>query len=207
MAFPPHQVFASDEEFYASLPLPQRHIRVLRLQPLRRGEIDSTPLRCELETVNLDNKRKRRQFTALSYTWEGSASVEHSIRCGTRSLNISVNLHSALVALRRLYGRVTLWVDAICIDQKNGTEKEHQIPLMGEIYSLATKVFIWLGLGTKSSNTAMDWIYDASKLALGSFSNGRLHWNDIVDLLRQGYIRIHGKCTPIFGLRRTKPTL
>lgn len=195
MTFPPHELFASDDEFYASLPLPQRHIRVLRLQALRRGEADTTPLTCKLVTVNLDNKRKAQRFTALSYTWDGAPSPAHTIRCGTRSLNISVNLHAALIAIRRLYGSINLWVDAICIDQKNGVEKQHQIPLMGEIYSLAVTVFVWLGSGTQSSDNAMDWISDASKLALGSFSNGSIRWNDVWDLLIQGFIRIHGKCS------------
>lgn len=37
------------------------------------------------------------------------------------------------------------WIDAICIDQDNKEEKACQIPLMGEIYSRASRVLGWLG--------------------------------------------------------------
>ncbi|PMD44844.1 heterokaryon incompatibility [Hyaloscypha variabilis F] len=38
-----------------------------------------------------------------------------------------------------------LWVDAICINQKDDVEKATQISLMKEIYSFAEEVVIWLG--------------------------------------------------------------
>jgi hypothetical protein len=37
-------------------------------------------------------------------------------------------------------------------------EKEHQIPLMRDIYGSARRVFIWLGNGTKESDEAFTWI-------------------------------------------------
>lgn len=42
-----------------------------------------------------------------------------------------------------------IWIDQICINQTEGneTEKAHQIKLMGEIYSQAMQVLIWLGPG------------------------------------------------------------
>jgi hypothetical protein len=52
---------------------------------------------------------------------------------------------------------LTIWVDAICIDQKNLAEISHQIVLMEEIYSWAETVFIWLGPATEASNAAIDW--------------------------------------------------
>lgn len=38
-----------------------------------------------------------------------------------------------------------LWVDAICIDQRRVMERNHQVPLMRDIYSQATRVLVWLG--------------------------------------------------------------
>jgi len=38
-----------------------------------------------------------------------------------------------------------IWIDAICIDQDNEDEKSTQILLMGDIYSGASRVIIWLG--------------------------------------------------------------
>ncbi|KAJ4362901.1 hypothetical protein N0V83_010018 [Neocucurbitaria cava] len=37
------------------------------------------------------------------------------------------------------------WVDAICINQKDVRERNHQVPLMKEIYSRAAGVTVWLG--------------------------------------------------------------
>jgi hypothetical protein len=50
-------------------------------------------------------------------------------------------------ALRRLREarESPLWIDAICINQKDNAEKATQIPLMGDIYSQTEQVIIWLG--------------------------------------------------------------
>ena len=48
-------------------------------------------------------------------------------------------------AMRRLYGmieHVLIWIDAICIDQKNDVEKGHQILAMDRIYRQAEEVYI-----------------------------------------------------------------
>lgn len=38
-----------------------------------------------------------------------------------------------------------LWVDAICIDQKNLREKESQVSMMDSVFGGAEKVVVWLG--------------------------------------------------------------
>ncbi|KAK1671840.1 heterokaryon incompatibility protein [Colletotrichum godetiae] len=38
-----------------------------------------------------------------------------------------------------------LWVDAICIDQRESQERCHQVQLMGQIYESARSVIVWLG--------------------------------------------------------------
>jgi hypothetical protein len=42
--------------------------------------------------------------------------------------------------------RRLLWADAICIDQNNILERNHQVEFMSQIYLLAASVHIWLGL-------------------------------------------------------------
>ncbi len=39
----------------------------------------------------------------------------------------------------------TLWVDAVCINQDDVVEKNHQVHLMKDIYGGATRVLVWLG--------------------------------------------------------------
>ena len=41
--------------------------------------------------------------------------------------------------------RLTLWIDAVCINQNDISERNHQVLLMGDIYRGATTVLSWLG--------------------------------------------------------------
>ena len=64
----------------------------------------------------------------------------------------------SFTASSKKLGTFTIWIDAICIDQKDDRDKERQIPLMGDIYSRATTVYIWLGEGSPDTDTAMGYI-------------------------------------------------
>jgi hypothetical protein len=56
-----------------------------------------------------------------------------------KKVDVGLNLAYALAALRTDQTRV-LWADALCIDQGNEDEKEHQVGLMREIYRKAETV-------------------------------------------------------------------
>jgi hypothetical protein len=45
-----------------------------------------------------------------------------------------------------------VWVDSICIDQSNKTERNHQVQMMGEIYSHAKMVYVWLNFTRYTSH-------------------------------------------------------
>jgi hypothetical protein len=47
-----------------------------------------------------------------------------------------------------------LWVDALCIDQNNLAERGAQVSIMSSIYSIASKVLIWLGEESADSKAA-----------------------------------------------------
>lgn len=51
---------------------------------------------------------------------------------------------------------LTLWADAICINQKDIVERGHQVQVMRKIYARAMEVRSWLGPGTPGSALAMD---------------------------------------------------
>lgn len=57
----------------------------------------------------------------------------------------TLNLEAALRHLRVTDATVTLWVDAVCIDQSNEAEKNDQVQCIGDIYRKARPVIIWLG--------------------------------------------------------------
>ncbi|KAK3659021.1 hypothetical protein LTR56_001458 [Elasticomyces elasticus] len=123
---------------YVDLPLDasKKQIRLLHLRP---GAGD---LQADLAVVDLADQPG---YEALSYTW-GDRTLDKSIVVGGRyRLPLTDNLWYALRGLRYRWRSRRLWVDALCIDQKNIGERSMQVAFMGEIYNAAQKVCIWLG--------------------------------------------------------------
>ncbi|KAJ4301911.1 hypothetical protein N0V90_004007 [Kalmusia sp. IMI 367209] len=118
-------------------PLAGDNIRLLILQP---GSFDG-PIYCQLEQVSLGAGHA---YTALSYVW-GNASDTSSISLDGKSYNITKNLECALRRLRYNTSPRVLWVDAVCIDQRNIKEKTHQVNMMGSIYKKCMQCLVWLG--------------------------------------------------------------
>jgi len=67
---------------------------------------------------------------------------------------------AALKQLRRRWVGRLLWIDAICIDQTKEGEQERnqQLQIMGQIYSRAATVIIWLGPSTPESRLAFRYL-------------------------------------------------
>lgn len=57
-----------------------------------------------------------------------------------------------------------MWCDAICIDQNNTEERNHQVPLMRAIFSGCNFAFLWLGDEGEESSLAMYAIEEIAKL-------------------------------------------
>ena len=68
------------------------------------------------------------------------------------AIPITTSLYDALsgipgiMANEKIQGQY-LWVDAVCIDQSSMDERASQVLLMGDIYSRAEHVIVWLGKG------------------------------------------------------------
>jgi hypothetical protein len=134
---------------YSPLPVGSQSIRVLDLEP----QTDPQRLAGTLRTICLSDSPK---FTALSYVWGTETTAASQITVNGHQKVITQNCYNALVALRKLHGAFTIWVDAICINQQDDVEKNGQIRLMEDIYSWAQPVFVWLGDSTLQSDAAMD---------------------------------------------------
>jgi ubiquinone biosynthesis protein UbiJ len=63
---------------------------------------------------------------------------------GTR-VDVRENLWSALVHLRDSRQERGLWIDALCINQGDIEERNHQVKLMAFIFARAEEVLVWLG--------------------------------------------------------------
>jgi hypothetical protein len=97
----------------------------------------------------------RPQYEALSYVW-GPTEMK-SISLNGQSCDVRENLFDALVNLRSENQQRTLWVDAICINQDDMKERNHQVSRMESIYSQAEKV-AWLGLSDEFTVEALGFL-------------------------------------------------
>ncbi|RYP08902.1 hypothetical protein DL764_001612 [Monosporascus ibericus] len=126
---------------YKNVPIDssEQQIRLLTLHP---GDW-SSEIQCSLVTASLASKPK---FRALSYVW-GDDPPTCNIRLNEETALIRFNLESALRRLRRSSGgeKMTLWVDAVCINQGDEAEINAQIKLFTLIYAGCQDVFVWLG--------------------------------------------------------------
>jgi len=150
---------------YKYTPLAPRQIRTLSLLP---SEHHDAPLRACLLIRNMPAPADGSEtitkefpllgYEALSYAWGSPdeknpnsvaivASFQNlageNVPLGT--LSIRANLASALRYLRDPAASRTLWADSLCINQLDLDERASQVILMGEIYTRAQRVIIWLG--------------------------------------------------------------
>jgi hypothetical protein len=97
-------------------------------------------------------------YFALSYRW--IPGNPQSILVSGKSFNVDENVHDAMRILRSYTSvPLPLWVDCICINQKNDQEKSKQIPLMPYVYGHSFITLIWLGIPTEESKRAADYIF------------------------------------------------
>lgn len=92
-------------------------------------------------------------FDALSYTW-GPMGDTFPLILNDQEIQIQKSLHIALPYLSQRPSSRPIWVDAVCINQKDEDEKTVQIRKMSEIYQRATQVWVWLGPGLGDTATA-----------------------------------------------------
>lgn len=123
-------------------------IRLLTLLPGEREH----PVRCELSVNSL---RDDPVYEALSYTW-GDPAAALPIWLNGQTFDVTANLYGALVELRDKSETRTLWVDAICINQRDLIELGEQVQHMRAIYQQASEVLVWLGDAIEDSDFAMD---------------------------------------------------
>lgn len=140
-------------ERYRYQPLPKSHS--IRLLQVGKYDSEHPRLRCWLYTCPLADGL-RPPFDALSYCWNAPV-IDEDDEDGTRgdyfyeievngtSWMITESLYEALLARSRSGEERLLWADALCINQTHDEEKTEQVALMGEIYSAADRVIIWLG--------------------------------------------------------------
>ncbi|KAF1919969.1 heterokaryon incompatibility protein-domain-containing protein [Ampelomyces quisqualis] len=134
---------------YQTLPGPG-YIRLVTILPGERG----SDLRLQLEYVRLNPTLS---YECLSYAW-GPVGHGRTITLNNSAFLISSTLHTAIEHLRCARQERKMWIDAISICQANIEERSQQVAIMRTIYKNATRVVVWLGPATESSEQAMSFL-------------------------------------------------
>ncbi|GLA60392.1 hypothetical protein AtubIFM54640_000843 [Aspergillus tubingensis] len=149
---------------YNKLDSSAKQIRLLTIFP---DENDENLIRASLHTVSLNDAC---DFEALSYVW-GDTSVTVDISVDDRIIGVTPNLHAFLRGLRQPNTERTVWVDYVCINQNDISERNSQVVLMYQIYSTARSVVAWLGDLQPEALELIEW-YHANQNELYMESTG-----------------------------------
>ena len=124
-------------------------IRVLWLLPGSDDDIVS----CQVQVVSLMDDIS--PYIALSYVW-GPTDNPKTIIVNDKTVAVTRYLGIALRYLRKPTEDRVLWIDAVCINQKDVPERNSQVAFMGDIYRSANRVLVWLGEADDESDLAFD---------------------------------------------------
>ncbi|KAF2112703.1 heterokaryon incompatibility protein-domain-containing protein, partial [Lophiotrema nucula] len=144
---------------YRPLPKDGRLLRILRLAPGTFGE----PLHGQLIQDNLESQIH--EYCALSYVW-GKPTEQRYIYMNGRPHQIMPSLYEALQHIRTSTETLFIWADALCINQQDVEERNSQVAMMAQIYSMAKEVLVWLGVAdydtmfTGASGMDVDRLFD-----------------------------------------------
>src|SRR5262245_17522259 len=109
---------ASENSAYEPIPRGDE-VTCIRVLDVHAATINDEPIRAELRIIDLRSKPTP-TFCSLSYVWGSSVEGEsHSVLCGAHAIPILPNGYNALAHLRLKLGSFTIWIDAICINQKD----------------------------------------------------------------------------------------
>ncbi|KAL2130290.1 hypothetical protein VTI74DRAFT_6662 [Chaetomium olivicolor] len=114
-----------------------REIHLLDLEPGATND----PIKLQIETTALDNAKG---YACLSYAW-GPPHPQRAITLNGCTFPIRENLYLAFRRLRLSNKARRLWVDAVCINQGDITEREAQVGIMQYVFNAATDVIAWIG--------------------------------------------------------------
>ncbi|KAF4943501.1 hypothetical protein FGADI_13377 [Fusarium gaditjirri] len=138
-----------------------RNSTEIRLVRLLESSCQDSPLSLELCHASINDTN----YAALSYVW-GDVANTVEIVLNHLSFRIGRNFHTALKQLQQNNFHGWLWIDSVCIQQLDISEKSYQVGQMGTIFSKADCVFSWLCQSTRETDRAMDFVSRVGPRAL-----------------------------------------
>lgn len=141
-------------------------IRLLEVLP----GVGTEPFRCRI----INGQWSTSKYEALSYTWNCEFGRQGRFLIDDKVMGVSRTLSRALVYLRGERCVRTLWIDAICINQKDIAEKNSQVQQMQEIYQNAQQVVVWLDVDSwaKPELSSIPVAFDIIKRSLEGSETG-----------------------------------
>ena len=139
----------SSEALYQPLLSESKSIRILDILPC---DTFDAPVVSNLRIVSLEDTHLH--YDALSWCW-GDIGGQAGLLVNGIDFLCRANLQSALRHLRKRDSKLTIWVDAVCINQRDVSERNQQVGIMGAIYEQANKVHVWLGDADEQSDRGM----------------------------------------------------
>ncbi|KAF7932257.1 hypothetical protein BELL_0282g00080 [Botrytis elliptica] len=152
----------------------------IRLVVIHPGSGDE-PIRCHL----IHTKLGEIAYEALSYEWKEESNDDPMINVSGENITVRKNLHDALVHIRLPETGLHIWIDALSIDQSDISERNAQIKIMGQIYSGALSVIVWLGNAAENSDTAFRMLKEIAARAIlrrSDATNYNEHINQLIQL-------------------------
>lgn len=118
-------------------------IRLVQLWPSPDALGLRRPFHC---TIEIFDAEVAPPYIALSYTW-GPLVNTNPISLNGKRFSVRENLLSFLetFSFNPQCPHYYVWIDQICIDQTNNSERNHQVGLMSAIYENSAFVITWLG--------------------------------------------------------------
>jgi hypothetical protein len=174
------QSIVDEDSAFAHQPLDLRtkSLRLIEVLPSNGDDL----VMCTVRHVTTDAT-----YTCLSYVWGPPEDGSRIIMLNDRPFLIRKNLWDFLSVASSDQGNLgvscslypsfdllqatkSLWIDALCIDQSNVTERNHQVQQMGDIYSHARQVIAWMGHDREIAKSfACSWL---------DIKNMDLFWNN-----------------------------
>jgi hypothetical protein len=100
----------------------------------------------------------------------GAGGSSRQIFVGGLPIHVTQNLEIVLRHLRHVSQTRLLWIDVICINQRDIPERNTQVIHMSDVYRSAFRVIAWLGEEDRDSNLA----YDTLEALL---TDEQMHWD------------------------------
>ena len=139
-------------DVYGTRGLSANQFRLFRLQRLVDDGVDQSGattqtnskamIKCELATFPMAAASVT-GYTAVSYRW-GTEEEVYPLEINGHVFMVRDNLHSLLLQMASENSPDWFFVDAICINQNDASEKSSQVKLMGAIYKNAARVLVWI---------------------------------------------------------------